>query len=445
LHILFILNGEAALVSPVPQKRIHSLPAALWWLCAACLAVTVFSWIFASVYYRHTGGLESASLWSHDPSDAFTDFSHYAFLFPSFHTAAFFLSDDRFAYPAPAAVLFNGLYHMGPCQLFIWLGCILGGALAAAALFYRELVRNGVAATQSALFVACLTLTSWPLLFLYERANIEIVIWLLAALGVWALLRRHPLLAAMLFGVAASIKLYPIVLLALLLSRKHAHAFLAGVATFLLAMLGSFYYVGPTIAIAWHGTVNGISGFVSNYAATAHSELATDHSFLACIKQFASNPPFHHTDFSACSRCYVVIALSGAALLFLLRVRRLPLLNQILFVMICMVALPPVSYDYTLVHLYVPFALFVLACIRSAQARDGLPDADTPGFKRALLCFGLLFTPQFFLLHRTLNLNGALKSMALAGLLLLLSRHPIHDPDLLTPQRHKAATEAAYA
>jgi len=397
----------------------RKLPSALWRFLIACVAITAFSWLFAHLYYQRTG-LENATLWSHDPSDAFGDFSHYSDLFGDFHTADFFFNrDDAFAYPAPAAVVYFWLYHMGPHQLGIFLGGILLSAFAAASLFTRSLIRTGVAPAQSALFAVGAVLTSWPLLFLFERANIELVLWLLAALGLWALLRNHPILAAVLFGLTASIKIYPLVLLALLFSRRHRWAFLTGMSAFGLSLLLSCWFVGPTISIAFHGALNGVIGFVGNYAATAHSELRFDHSFLATIKQFTSHHLWMHYDFSTLSHIYVPVVAVGATLLFLLRVNSLPLINRMLFVTICMVALPPVSYDYTLVHLYIPFALLVLAGVRAAQTQT-----DLPGLKPALACFALLFTPQLFLFYGALNLNGVLKSAALAGLLILLARHP---------------------
>jgi hypothetical protein len=399
------------------------LPRTLWWFLVACLAITAFSWTFAHLYYQHSQ-LENATLWSHDPTDAFGDFSSYSDLFSEFHTTDFWLSEDRFAYPAPSAIVYFWLYSMGPHQLGIFLGGIIAVAFAAAALFLSSLIRRGIVAWQAALFVAGITLSSWPLLFLFERANIELIVWLVAALGLWALLRNHPFLAAVLFGLAGSLKLYPLVLLALLFQPKYRWAFLAGMGAFGLSLLAAFRFVGPTISAAFHGMVSGIQGFVSNYAATAHSELRFDHSFLATIKQFTSHPPLNWDDYSTLSHIYVPVMAAGATLLFLLRVNRLPLINRILYMTICMVALPPVSYDYTLVHLYVPFALLVLAGIRAAQQ-----DTPLPGFKPALACFVLLFTPQLCLFYGNFNLNGVLKSAAMIGLLTLLARHPWPDPE----------------
>jgi hypothetical protein len=408
----------------VAPSHSQKLPRVLWLFLAACVAITAFSWLFAHVYYAHTQQ-ENATLWSHDPTDAFGDFSSYSYLFVNFHKKAFFCSpDDRFAYPAPAAVIYLWLYSMGPQQLALFLGGIIVSALIAGGLFLRALIRRGVAAWQAALFVAGVLFSSWPLLFLFERANIELTVWLVAACGLWALLQKHPVLAAVLFGLAGSIKIYPLVLLALFFQPRYRVAFLAGMATFGASLLAAFWFVGPTIAIAFRSMVDGVIGFVSNYAATAHSELRFDHSFLATMKQFTCHPPLDCDNFTTLSHIYVPVIAVGATLLFLLRVNKLPLINRILFVTICMVALPPVSYDYTLVHLYIPFAVIVLAGIRTMQL-----GVEFVGLKPALACFAVLFTPQLFLFDGDFNLNGVLKSVAMIGLLILLSRHPFEDAE----------------
>jgi len=421
------------------SNPMRALPSPLRWFGAICLGITAFSWCFAAIYFRHTH-LEWASVWSHDPSDAFGDFTHYAPLFQFFHTREFFLSDDRFAYPAPAAVLFSWLYRMGPYQLQIFLAGIVVSAVAACWLFCKSLIRAGLATAPAMVFTGGVLITSWPLLFLYERANIEVIVWLLASLGIWALLRDRPVAAAVLFGLCGSLKLYPILLLALLFSRRHLREFFLGVATFAAAMLAAFWFVGPTMNVAFHGTLNGISGFVGNYAATAHDELQFDHSFLGGIKMLLTQRPFHMGNFAGLTTIYIAIAGIGAALLFLLRVRRLPLINRILFVCICMVGLPPVSYDYTLIHLCVPFALFTLAEVSVTRSGD-----RQPGTILALICFGVLFTPQLFLFYGPIHLNGLLKTAALVTLAVLLSLNPIIELDQPALVEEADEVDAAFA
>ncbi len=102
---------------------------------------------------------------------------------------------------------------------------------------------------------------------------------------------------------------------------------------------------------------------------------------------------------------------------------------------ICMVALPPVSYDYTLVHLYIPFALIVLAAVH-ACAMQALTCPASSGRWPVLR---VIFTPQLFFFHNDLALNGVLKSLAMIGLLVLLARYPFPDPEWQTPSRAPAS------
>jgi len=396
------------------------LPSSLWRWLVICVYISAFSWLYGILGYRYNHRYTSISVWSIYKDDVFGDFYHYSKLFSLFHTESFFQSQDRFAYPAPAAVIYHVLYSLGRHQLGIYLTFTLLTALVAGYLFFRSLVRAGIASSRAGIFVAGVLLSSWPLVFVCQRANIEVTIWVLASLGIWALLRERPMLAAVLFGLAASIKIYPILLLLLLLSRRMIYAFALGLLVFALSLLFSFWYVGPTISIALHGTLNGITGFIGNYAATAHhNELQADHSFLAAIKSVFSIHKLGFSNFTVLTHLYIPLAAIGAALLFFLRVQFLPVANRILFVMICMVALPPVSYDYTLIHLYVPFALIALTVVHCTQSRTTLS-----GLEPVLACFAVLFTPQLFLFYNSLHLNGTLKAIALACLLLLLVRYP---------------------
>lgn len=426
----------------------HRLPAPLWRFAIACLLLLCFSWSFGEHYWQRTQQ-ETASLWAHDWDSAYTDLSHYQYLYDRFHTAAFFHSEETFAYPAPTAVLFDGIYHLGANQLPLFLAAIALTALAAGFLFFRALIRSRVARDEAALFVLCILLSSWPLLFLMERANIEFILWIFVAVGSWALYRERPILAGVLFGVAASLKLYPIVMLSVLFNRKHFKAFCAGVAAFAASLAASFWFVGPTFAEALRGTLHGITGFVGNYASSAHSEIETDHSLLAAVKMIAVNPPFRHTHFASWTPYYLVLAGAAVTAIYLLRVRRMPVVNRLLFASLCMVALPPVSYDYTLVHLYLPFALFVIAAVRAQQERDDvhLPGALTPGFKRALACFAILFTPQYFLVWANrgplgyFDANGLLKALAALALMGFVAKHPLHIPAPFTSDHDAASAE----
>lgn len=87
-----------------------------------------------------------------------------------------------------------------------------------------------------------------------------------------------------------------------------------------------------------------------------------------------------------------------------------------------MIALPPVSYDYTLCHLYPAFGLTVLVLVHESK-HGQIPVELT----LLLWCFLLLFTSQTVLSYGTFHLNGLIKALCLLISLILLIRFPIDD------------------
>jgi hypothetical protein len=104
----------------------------------------------------------------------------------------------------------------------------------------------------------------------------------------------------------------------------------------------------------------------------------------------------------------------------------MPDINRIVFLFAAMVALPPVSYDYTLVHLYAPWAMLVVVALRVGARKVTLP-----GFRTYFLCFAVLFTSQVFIYyHYWIHPNGPLKTLALLLLMATALRYPILDEAL---------------
>ena len=66
-------------------------------------------------------------------------------------------------------------------------------------------------------------------------------------------MRGHDDAAAVLWGLAAAMKLFPMVLLILLLPRGKWRAFAVGVGTFVGATMLSLWWLGPSIGVAWQG------------------------------------------------------------------------------------------------------------------------------------------------------------------------------------------------
>ncbi len=363
-------------------------------------------------------------MWAHY-DDRFADLTHYDRIFLLLHDARFFTGAERFAYPAPAALVYDLLLHLGPLRLAVFLAFTLLLGVVPAILLGRALVGRGLAVTSTTVFLSLLLLTSWPLLFLLERGNIESVVISFTFAAAVAFWQGRPFCAGVLWGLAASLKIYPLVLLLLLCNRRQRAAALLGLVTFASALELSFWFVGPTVRLAALGTLHGIGGFVSTYAMkTRGDELRFDHSYLAFFKAPLAIRHLHaNPDVSWLSHTYLILFGISAVMVYLLRVRHLSRINQFTLISIAMVSLPPVSYDYTLLHLYPAFALLTFLAV------DAFRRGSTPVvLKHLFWCFTLLFASENFVYWLGLRLSGPIKATALFLATLTLLQNNLPDP-----------------
>ncbi len=422
------------------QGRAHTMPALMRmfvWVSVLCMAL---SWLVAVLVWRR-GGLNGGGMWALE-DDRFADLVHYDGIFPLLHTRAFFTGAERFAYPAPSAVVYDGILHLGPHRLGIYLAVTVLLAVLASVVFGRRLVREGLAPGQTVVFLGAALLGSWPLLFLLERANIELILIALTVLGSLCFWRGKMTAAALLWGLAASMKIYPAVLLILFLRNGRLRAFWLGLVTLCGTMLASWEFVGPTVAVAALGTLHGIGGFVGSYATHSREwELRHDHSFLAFIKEPLALHSMHLSmDVSRISLVYFAVVAIGVPMLYVRLFRRLPELNRYLLAMIAMVTLPPVSFDYTLVHLYFGFGLVVLLLLRSERTSTALPV-----LRPIFWCFALIFASENFVYYLGLRLNGMIKAAALFWMATLLFRHHLTLRDETTLHSSEASRDRVNA
>jgi hypothetical protein len=93
------------------------------------------------------------------------------------------------------------------------------------------------------------------------------------------------------------------------------------------------------------------------------------------------------------------------------------MLNQLLALTICALVLPPLSADYTLIHLLFPFALLCLYATAQWHRR-----VDTPGLRACLFCFAPIFSFQTYITWRY-RYSCEFRTLALVALLILVMRH----------------------
>ena len=336
-----------------------------------------------------------------------------------------------FTYPAPLAVTF-GLFYRLAHPLKTYFVILALGCAAWITWLARGLAAKGLAMRESVAFAFIILLTSWPVWYLIDTTNIEGLMAILLALGVLAVLRGNSWLGAVLIGIAASMKLFPIILLVLLLSKRRFWEFVAGIATAIGATIGSLALLGPNIRTAQAHLNDGMEFLRKNYMVLNRGaiELNFSHSIFNQLK-FAlllGDRIFNHGG-AAASRAHeqaildaalpvylVVGAIIGVAL-YIVQIRKLPMLNQTIALTIAAVLLPPFSSDYTLIHLLIPFALL---CFYSVEAaREG---RVVSGLNVCFACFCLALAFESFFTIRYAFANS-IRSLALVVLLFLVLRH----------------------
>jgi hypothetical protein len=350
------------------------------------------------------------------------------------HTAAFFKTPGMsvVAYPPFGAVVYAVIY-LFPSPVgfflttaFLWLAAGIWGVR-------RALVKRGISEITATLFPLTIVLVSFPIAGLLQRGNIELFLWIFAACGTWAYLCDKDDAAAVLWGLAAAMKLYPVIFLVLLLPKRRYRAFFVGVGTFVVTSVLSMWWLGPSIAIAWKGSLHNTFGYQGVRVGqwTLH-EVAANHSVFGLAKLAAMVVGFPLEKLTM--PYYAAGALVFAAFFFG-KLVKMPVANQLLAVSTFMVMLPPVSYFYALVHLYAPFIVLMLIAIRAARA-----EVRIPGLQMTILLFVPLFASFMLLTYPKVMLFGGLVQAALLIVLFLCAATcPFVEPVPLAVKRPAVA------
>ena len=337
----------------------------------------------------------------------FFDFDCFQQRFHRLHSAAFYSLQTPFHFNllAPAIPLYAFFYAAGITNsLNVFLAVSLIVFLSAAALLARALIRRGLSAASSVGFASAVVALSFPFWFCFQRANIEIFIFVLVAGGLWALVTGRGYVAAAVFGLAASIKIVPFLYLALLLLRRQYRQFAFGLLFAAIVTVASLAWAGPSLPIAWTGILTGLDAFRREYIlAFEPAGIGFDHTLLSISRRFL---PIDHT-FALLLRFYTpTVALAGTVLFFT-RIRHLPFLNQFLCISVAAIWLPPVGFEYTLLHLYSGLGLLLLAGAWSAAIRPHL------------ILIAVLVSPwSEFILHG-IRFGGQIQSCLLGALFVL--------------------------
>ena len=403
---------------PLPVE-LYRFAWALVILMSACFVVNLFSRRFLHLHFEPFA----------TPffSDYFPDFINFVPRFKYFHTLTFFTYSSKtpFMYPAPVAVVYELFYLVPahPLRFFLLFGC--AAFVAAATLFGRVLLRRGIQPVDAYLFPLVVLLCSYPFWFAGKQANMEVVIWAFLAAGLACLLKERGYSAAGCFGIAASMKIYPIIYLGLLLVRRQYRQGVFGAMTAAFLTVASLWAVYPDIPESSRRISAGVEQFRLLYMLHLRPEIGADHSLFAVFKRVVHPLP-PPAELGHILSLYLAVAAIGGLALFVLRIRKLPVLNQVLCLMVASILFPPTSFEYTLLHLLDPFAMYVLLIL--SYQREG---RRAPGQKFLLPCFAVLFGFIPELIRHGVSFGGQVKGLLLLALFLYALWRPLGSLDEL--------------
>ena len=399
----------------LPQEvRVFALVLLL--LTAVCL--------IAELICSHLG-LPYPYDWPLFPADQpFRDFTVYRPRMELYHTRAFFtMGPLPVMYPAPALLLYRIFFSL-PHATAVYVAAFAASAAAAAVAATGVLRARGISLAQASRLVACTVLCCYPFWFCFEQGNIEWVLWVVATLGVIGFLCRRNTAAAILMGVAGSIKLFPIILLGLFLARKQYRECILGIATAAAVTVTSLWLAYPDVAYSQHEIAKGIAAFQQIYV-LGFPFPGFDHSLFGLYKSLVHFGVRFHGAWLIPPRAeprlalhlYMPLVAVLGTVAYFGRIRRLPVVNQVICLVVASIWLPPLSFDYTLLHLALPWFLLVLCAVEARGRR-------VPGLLTALVCFAILMAPETELIVKGHVLGGPVKALTLLVLFVTSLRWP---------------------
>jgi hypothetical protein len=386
------------------------------------LAVGIQSQIFHRNYYPF-------NTLFFQPKLRFTDFTVFYTKLSLFgDPQAFFSSKGgTYTYPAPLLIFNVALFRLGERPLAIYfIGVLLFAALVGVFAF-RSIPRKEASGRLAAWAALAAGAFSFPLVFLLDRANLEGIVWIACIVGLYFFVRQRYSIAGALFALAASMKIFPAVLLLLLFARRRYKEFFLSAALIATFTLLALWITGPSIIEAAQGLSKGLDRNRIEVLAFSPVTIGFEHSLFSFPKWISilSTPDIHSYEnvIRKMLPVYAFCAVGGFLVIYFARLRRMPVLNQVIVLAALSIMLPYSSYEYTLVHMIGPFVLLVM--FLANDVASGRVELEKKQILALLLPFACLFAPMSYFILLIAGFGGQIKALSLVYLVKQCLRVPL--------------------
>ena len=365
-------------------------------------------------------------------------------------------------YPAPAAYVYAFLLRGFPHHpVAVYVSILLTGLFLGSIVLFKFANEARRLSLGLAAAIAATAVFGFPMCFTVDRANLEGAVALFLGIGLVLFVMQRYWSAAALIGLAASIKPFPGLFFLLFLRKKLYRQCAFGVAVAACSVLAALTALGPNPIAAFRGLQPGVKRYYNDriMGVPPREELRFTHSIMDGLKSVASElaharedktltgsgkpptselppvgthlpmtihdgkepPLIRSRHYAQIHQIFLLSMFLGAVgfVFVVLRVFKLPVTNQMILISVAITLFPPDAGDYTLLHLYVPFGVFLV--FLSRDVATGRVEFKPKQVLLILGLFALVFSPLTFFER----FSGDVRMIVLSMLLIVVGKYPM--------------------
>lgn len=205
------------------------------------------------------------------------------------------------------------------------------------------------------LSVFVFTCMSYPVLFNFDRGNVEVFVFIFLTLFLFFYQKDQHLLGVLFLSLAISMKLYPGVFVILYLVDRNYRNIFATVSMTAVVSLSSAALLQGGILTSLAGIQRNLAGFGKFYLVSS-AGLQHNSSLYGVIRIIGKNVP----PIMVVLEYYSIIVMGFFVLMVIyILVKEDILWRKAALLTFSMVLFPQVSFDYKLIHVFIPLMLFI--------------------------------------------------------------------------------------